>query len=107
MPSPAGQPHAKRIPERLAPKLGTGYSPLSYLKRLPSDEVKIDRSFLAAFPDKSAQAVVGSVIDLCHRLGLAWRLRASKVTTSWRCYVTLAAIWPRATCSVAPCRRRN
>ena len=49
--------------------LGTGYSSLAYLQRLPVDEVKIDRSFLAQFADPSARAVVGAVVELGHRLG--------------------------------------
>ena len=49
--------------------LGTGYSSLAYLQRLPVDEIKIDRSFLTAFHDPSAQAVVGTIVDLGHRLG--------------------------------------
>ncbi len=48
--------------------LGTGYSSLAYLQRLPVDEVKIDRSFVMAFPDPAAEAVVGAIVDLAHRL---------------------------------------
>ncbi len=48
--------------------LGTGYSSLAYLQRLPVDEVKIDRSFVMVFPDPSAEAVVGAIVDLAHRL---------------------------------------
>jgi diguanylate cyclase (GGDEF)-like protein len=51
--------------------LGTGYSSLAYLRRLPIHEVKIDRSFLSEFPHASAQAVVGAIVDLGHRLGHA------------------------------------
>ena len=49
--------------------LGTGYSSLAYLQRLPVDEIKIDRSFLDDFSEPSAQAVVGTIVDLGHRLG--------------------------------------
>ena len=49
--------------------LGTGYSSLAYLQRLPIDEIKIDRSFLSSFSEPSAQAVVGTIVDLGHRLG--------------------------------------
>jgi EAL domain-containing protein (putative c-di-GMP-specific phosphodiesterase class I) len=49
--------------------LGTGYSSLAYLQRLPVDEIKIDRSFLSSFDEPSAQAVVGTIVDLGHRLG--------------------------------------
>ncbi len=49
--------------------LGTGYSSLAYLQRLPVDEVKIDQSFVRSFPDASAQAVVSAIVELGHRLG--------------------------------------
>ncbi|HEX2176877.1 MAG TPA: bifunctional diguanylate cyclase/phosphodiesterase [Nocardioidaceae bacterium] len=49
--------------------LGTGYSSLAYLQRLPVDEVKIDRSFVQAMPDEAAEAIVGAITDLGHRLG--------------------------------------
>ncbi len=48
--------------------LGTGYSSLAYLLKLPVDEVKIDRSFVATLPDPAAEVVVGAIIDLGHRL---------------------------------------
>ncbi len=50
---------------------GSGYSALSYLSDLPIDEVKLDHDFVApAMNDLRAATVVGSVIDLAHRLGL-------------------------------------
>ena len=48
--------------------LGTGYSSLAYLQRLPVDEVKIDKSFLQDLRDPSTEAVVGAIVDLGHRL---------------------------------------
>ncbi len=49
---------------------GTGYSSLRYLRRLPVDELKIDRSFIAALAAGNDDVIVRSTIDLAHNLGL-------------------------------------
>jgi diguanylate cyclase len=50
---------------------GTGYSSLAYLRDLPIDELKLDRSFVTAMTDDArAAALVASTIDLAHSLGL-------------------------------------
>ena len=54
---------------------GTGYSNLTYLRRLPLDELKLDGSFLRGLrADDTADPVdvqlVGSIISLAHLLGL-------------------------------------
>ncbi|QEN17282.1 EAL domain-containing protein [Mycobacterium sp. ELW1] len=50
---------------------GSGYSALSYLRDLPIDEVKLDRSFVAPIlTDARAAAVVRAVVDLAHVLDL-------------------------------------
>jgi EAL domain-containing protein (putative c-di-GMP-specific phosphodiesterase class I) len=50
---------------------GTGYSSLAYLRDLPVDEVKLDRSFIRHLDvQEKDQLLVGSVIELAHRMGL-------------------------------------
>ena len=50
---------------------GTGYSSLAYLKELPIDELKLDKSFVTGMTlDARAQAIVRSTIELAHSLGL-------------------------------------
>jgi diguanylate cyclase (GGDEF)-like protein len=50
---------------------GTGYSSLAYLKRLPVQTIKIDRSFVMAMcEDASDATIVRSTIDLGRNLGL-------------------------------------
>ncbi|HVH95230.1 MAG TPA: EAL domain-containing protein [Nocardioidaceae bacterium] len=50
---------------------GTGYSSMAYLRRLPVDELKIDRSFVLGMTTVQQDAVlVRTAIDLGHNLGL-------------------------------------
>ena len=49
---------------------GTGYASLSHLKSFPLDRLKVDRAFIANLADPRDAAIVGSLIELGHRLGL-------------------------------------
>jgi diguanylate cyclase (GGDEF)-like protein/PAS domain S-box-containing protein len=50
---------------------GTGYSSFSYLRRFPVDILKIDQSYIQAIGvDGDADAIVESLINLGHTLGL-------------------------------------
>jgi EAL domain-containing protein (putative c-di-GMP-specific phosphodiesterase class I) len=50
---------------------GTGQSTLTYLKRLPATELKIDRSFVQLIVSSRSDAtMVDSTIKLAHALGL-------------------------------------
>ena len=74
---------------------GMGYSSLSYLKRLPADALKIDKSFVKSFgEDAEDTAIVRMVIDVGHTLGL--RVVAEGVET-W----TQAALLTETGCDMA------
>ncbi len=49
---------------------GTGYSSLAYLRKLPLDQVKIDRSFVRELPQRSEDLhIVEAIISMAHSLG--------------------------------------
>ena len=50
---------------------GTGYSSLAYLKQLPIDELKIDRSFVMdMLEDENDEVIVKATIEMAHAMGL-------------------------------------
>jgi diguanylate cyclase (GGDEF)-like protein len=61
----------KKLGVRLAlDDFGSGYSSLTYLRRLPLDLVKIDRAFVAELGgNDEGQAIVHALVDVCHAVG--------------------------------------
>ncbi|MFO7809702.1 EAL domain-containing protein [Guyparkeria sp.] len=50
---------------------GTGYSSFAYLKRLPLDEIKLDKSFVDDVPDSPGDAaMVEAILAMASRLGI-------------------------------------
>ena len=51
---------------------GTGYSAMTYLRRLPIDELKIDQIFVRRMTESAKdREIVTSIIHLAHQLGMA------------------------------------
>jgi diguanylate cyclase (GGDEF)-like protein len=49
---------------------GKGYSSLTYLRRLPVDQIKIDRTFISSLADDGDDTLVKCMINIAHDLGM-------------------------------------
>ena len=69
---------------------GTGYSSLAYLKKLPVDELKIDKSFVLNMEnDIGDTKIVRSTIDLGHNMGLRVVAEGIESEAVWRLLAAL------------------
>ncbi len=75
---------------------GTGYSSLAHLKRLPVDELKIDKSFVQNLTETATDdlVIVRSTIELGHNMGLVVIAEGVETSESW-------AILKRLGCDMA------
>jgi EAL domain-containing protein (putative c-di-GMP-specific phosphodiesterase class I) len=63
---------------------GTGHSSLAHLKRLPVDEVKIDRSFIKELETQGDdEVIVSSTVNLGHALELKVVAEGVEEASSW------------------------
>ena len=70
---------------------GTGYSSLAYIKKLPVNTIKIDRSFVMDMTtDSNDAAIVRATIGMAHNLGLKVVAEGIETHDAWQMLAELA-----------------
>ena len=73
---------------------GTGYSSLAYLTRLPVDELKIDRSFVANVARSSQDAaIVKAIADIANSMGLVTVVEGIEDDQTWTAVSSLGCTY--------------
>jgi len=63
---------------------GTGFSSLAYLKQMPVNEIKIDKSFVINMErDEDDEVIVRSTVELAHNLGLKVTAEGVESEVAW------------------------
>jgi diguanylate cyclase (GGDEF)-like protein/PAS domain S-box-containing protein len=83
--------HLRRMGFRVAmDDFGAGYSSLGYLKRLPFDTIKIDRSFMSDLEeDPRARHLLAGIVGLCDLLGMDTVAEGVETESQWQLLQTL------------------
>jgi len=64
---------------------GTGYSSLAQMRRLPANELKVDRAFVMHLErSEDDRTIVASTIDMAHRLGFRVVAEGVETQTGWQ-----------------------
>jgi diguanylate cyclase (GGDEF)-like protein len=71
---------------------GTGYSSLAYLRRLPVDEVKLDREFISRIvAEPKVLMIVRSIADLARNMGISVVAEGVEDEATWNALAELGA----------------
>lgn len=69
---------------------GTGYSSMSYLKHMPLDQLKIDKSFVdEILTDNTDRAIARTVVTLAENLGLEVVAEGVELREQWELLVSI------------------
>ncbi len=63
---------------------GTGHFSLRQLKRLPLEELKLDRSLISGLDEEENRSIVRSTIHLAHQMGIQVVAEGVESETAWR-----------------------